>query len=235
MLATGPHPPPVDTLMLVETPEGIDLPLRPAGLVPRALAFTADLAIRGVVLLLLALLLHPQGDMGVGALLLAIFLVNGWYMVLFEVLHQGRTPGKQLLRLRVVLDDGTPIGWSASLLRNLLRAADMLPLGYALGITSSLLHPAFKRVGDLAAGTLVVYQDAPPPVLRWPEVAPAPAPFALAASEQRALLELVQRQANLAPARVEELAALLAPALGVPAQQAMARINGIARAWVGPA
>lgn len=235
MPATGSHIAPVDTLMRVETPEGIDLPLRPAGLVPRALAFAVDLALRGAVLGLMALLLLPLGEMGTGAIWLAVFLVNWWYMVLFEVLYQGRTPGKQLLKLRVVLDDGTPVGWSASLLRNLLRVVDLLPFGYAFGIASCLLHPSFKRLGDLAAGTLVLYQEAAPVVLRLPDAAAQPAPFALTAEEQRALLELAQRQASLAPARVEELAGLIAPALGVPATHAMPRINGIARAWVGPA
>lgn len=59
--------------------------------------------------------------------------MNWWYMVLFEVLDRGRTPGKRLLGLRVVHDDGTPIDWSSSLIRNLLRFVDMLPTGYGLG------------------------------------------------------------------------------------------------------
>ncbi|MFF7707113.1 RDD family protein [Pseudomonas sp. NPDC007930] len=233
MPATGSHTPPVDTLLLVETPEGIDLPLRPAGLAPRALAFCVDLALRGALLGGAALLLAPQGEVGMGTLMLLAFLANWWFMVLFEVLRQGRTPGKQWLGLRVVHDDGTPVGWSASLLRNLLRSVDMLPLGYVLGITSSLLHPAFKRLGDLAAGTLVIYQDAPPPAPKLPEVPAQPAPFTLRPAEQRALLALAERQAELAPARVEELAGLLAVPLQVEPAQAMARINGIARALVG--
>ncbi|MGV8435388.1 RDD family protein, partial [Pseudomonas aeruginosa] len=84
--------------------------------------------------------------------LLLTFVMTWWYMVLFEVLNQGRSPGKQMMGLRVVHDDGTPVGWAASLLRNLLRFADILPFGYALGLLCCLNHPAFKRLGDIAAG-----------------------------------------------------------------------------------
>lgn len=58
-------------------------------------------------------------------------------------------------------DDGTPVGWTSSLTRNLLRFVDLLPFGYFLGALSCLANPAFKRLGDLAAGTLVVYQENP--------------------------------------------------------------------------
>lgn len=225
---------PVDTLLRVETPEGIDLFLRPAGLVPRALAFSIDLAIRGAVLGTIGGLLLFQGDLGVGALMMLFFLVNWLYMALFEGLRQGRSPGKQLLGLRVVHDDGTPIGWPAALLRNLLRAVDALPFGYALGLISCLLDPGFKRLGDLAAGTLVVYQEAALKTPDLPQVPPQPAPFPLSVTEQRALIELAERQASLPPARVQELAALVAPALGVTPEQAMPRIEGVARALVGP-
>jgi uncharacterized RDD family membrane protein YckC len=80
-----------------------------------------------------------QLGMGLGSLLL--FAVSWWYMVLFEVLRQGRSPGKQWMGLRVIHDNGTPVGWSASLLRNLLRFVDLLPFGYAFGAISCLQHP----------------------------------------------------------------------------------------------
>src|SRR3989338_2520228 len=107
----------LDTRYLLETPEGIDLILRPAGLVPRALAFAIDLAIRGLILLVMFILLGLLGKFGMGLGTLLLFLLTWWYMVLFEVLNQGRSPGKQLMKLRVVHDDGTPVGWAASLTR----------------------------------------------------------------------------------------------------------------------
>lgn len=155
----APLPPPLDTRYQVETPEGIDLPLRPAGLLPRALAFAIDLGLRALVLGLLFVTLAFFGKVGVGLGSLLLFVLSWWYMVLFEVLNQGRSPGKQWMGLRVVQDDGTPIGWSASLIRNLLRFVDMLPFGYSLGAISCLQHPAFKRLGDIAAGTLVIYRE----------------------------------------------------------------------------
>jgi uncharacterized RDD family membrane protein YckC len=93
--------------------------------------------ILGVLFIVLALL----GKLGAGLGSLLMFGVSWWYMVLFEVLRQGRSPGKQWMGLRVVHDDGTPVGWSASLLRNLLRFVDLLPFGYFLGAISCLQHP----------------------------------------------------------------------------------------------
>ncbi|MCF5284466.1 RDD family protein, partial [Pseudomonas syringae] len=134
-------PTPLDTRIEIETPEGIDMLLRPAGLVSRALAFGIDFAIRAALVGLLFVLLQLLDKLGMGLAALVFFLVNWWYMVLFEVLNQGRTPGKRLLGLRVVHDDGTPIDWSSSLIRNLLRFVDMLPLGYGLGAITCLNHP----------------------------------------------------------------------------------------------
>ncbi|HLD66860.1 MAG TPA: RDD family protein [Pseudomonas sp.] len=223
----------LDTRYLLETPEGIDLILRPAGLVPRALAFAIDLAIRGLILLVMFILLGLLGKFGMGLGTLLLFLLTWWYMVLFEVLNQGRSPGKQLMKLRVVHDDGTPVGWAASLTRNLLRFVDLLPFGYALGILSSLNHPAFKRLGDLAAGTLVVYREEAPTRSELPYAEAQPAPFALSLEEQRALLDFAERQGALSAARRTELAAILAEPLQVPTEQAEARVNGIAHSLLG--
>lgn len=225
----------LDTRYQLETPEGIDLVLRPAGLVPRALAFAIDLAIRGLILLVMFVLLSLLGKFGMGLGTLLLFLVTWWYMVLFEVLNQGRSPGKQLMKLRVVHDDGTPVGWAASLTRNLLRFVDLLPFGYALGILSCLNHPAFKRLGDLAAGTLVVYREEVPARPELPPAEAQPAPFALSLEEQRALLGFAERQAALSAARRTEVAAILAEPLQVTAEQAEARVNGIAHSLLGHA
>ena len=225
---------PLDTRYQVETPEGIDLLLRPAGLVPRALAFSIDLAIRGAMLAVTYLVLGMLGQFGMGVATILLFLVTWWYMVLFEVLNQGRSPGKQMLGLRVVHDDGTPVGWAASLTRNLLRFVDLLPFGYSLGILSCLNHPAFKRLGDMAAGTLVVYRDNPPPKPNLPDAEALRPPFALNLAEQRALLGFAERAEGLSAARRAELAAILAEPLQVPAEQAEQRIHGIARGLLGP-
>lgn len=224
----------LDTRYQVETPEGIDLILRPAGLVPRALAFTIDLLIRGALLAVLFAVLALLGQFGMGLGTILLFLLTWWYMVLFEVLNQGRSPGKQMMGLRVIHDDGTPIGWAASLTRNLLRFVDMLPFAYTLGILSCLNHPAFKRLGDIAAGTLVVYCDTPAGVPKLPAAEPLRAPFSMDLSEQRALLGFAERAEALSSARRLELAGILAEPLQVPPEQAAQQINGIARGLLGP-
>lgn len=225
---------PLDTRYQIETPEGIDLPLRPAGLLPRVLAFAFDLGARGLLMGILLVPLALLGNIGIGLGSLLLFLVSWWYMVLFEVLNQGCSPGKQVMGLRVVQDDGTPIGWSASLIRNLLRFVDMLPFGYFLGAISCLQHPNFKRLGDLAAGTLVVYRELP---LARPKVPQAPAlrlPFALDLSEQRAILNFAERQGDLSAERVQELASVLATPLQVSPARAVEQLNGVARGLLGP-
>lgn len=226
---------PLDNLHRIETPEGIDLLFRPAGLVPRALAFALDLAIRGAILLVLALGLGMLGKFGLGIGTLLLFLVQWWYMVLFEVLNQGRTPGKHWLGLRVIHDDGTPIGWASSLTRNLLRFVDLLPFGYFLGALCCLSHPSFKRLGDLAAGSLVIYQERPATAHELPEAEPQTPPFALEPAEQRALIAFAERQTSLSAERRQELAAILAEPLQTPVALAESRINGIARTLLGPA
>ncbi|CAI8964813.1 RDD family protein [Pseudomonas serboccidentalis] len=230
----APLNPPLDTRYQVETPEGIDLPLRPAGLMVRTLAFGIDLGIRGALLGVLFLALAFLGKLGMGLGSLLLFAVSWWYMVLFEVLRQGRSPGKQWMGLRVIHDNGTPIGWSASLLRNLLRFVDLLPFGYFLGAISCLQHPTFKRLGDIAAGTLVVYSERALLRPQLPDAQPRSAPVPLNLSEQRALLAFAERQTELSPARVNELAALLAQPLHIPAPKAVSELNGIARGLLGP-
>lgn len=228
------HYPPLDTRYQVETPEGIDLPLRPAGLMVRAVAFSIDLGLRGLILGLLFVVLGLLDDLGMGLASILLFLVSWWYMVLFEVLNQGCSPGKLFMGLRVVQDDGTPIGWGPSLIRNLLRFVDMLPFGYFLGALSCLQHPTFKRLGDLAAGTLVIYRELP---LARPTLPPALAitpTVALSLSEQRAILGFAERQAQLSGERVDELANLLVEPLHLSPSQATTELNGIARSLLGP-
>jgi uncharacterized RDD family membrane protein YckC len=236
-LAAQPAPAPgtvLDTRFHVETPEGIDLVMRPAGLLVRALAFAIDLAIRGVILGAMFLVLSLLGQLGMGLGAIVLFLVNWWYMVLFEVLNQGRSPGKQYMGLRVVHDDGTPIGWAASLTRNLLRFVDVLPFAYTFGILSCLYTRTFKRLGDIAAGSLVVYRDVPlqrPPLVN---AEPLRAPFTLSLHEQRAVMSFSERQGELSAARRQELAAILAGPLQVPAAQAEQQLNRIASGLLGP-
>lgn len=156
----------LDTRLSLETPEGAALPLAPAGLGVRIMAFLIDMLIKSVAIIIVFTLLGIFGGMGMGIALILTFLLEWFYPVYFEVWHQGRTPGKKNLNIRVINDDGTPVTFGASLLRNLLRVVDFLPLVYLTGIITSLFNARFKRLGDLVAGTLVVYDADPTSTLR---------------------------------------------------------------------
>lgn len=224
---------PLDTRIHIETPESIDLLVRPAGLVVRSLAYSIDLGIRAVAMGLLLWLLSPTGNAGIGLSALLFFMINWWYMVLFEMFDQGRSPGKRVMGLRVVQDDGTPVSWGGSLIRNLLRFVDMLPFGYAAGAVCCLQHPSFKRLGDLAGGTLVVYHDHPPERPRLPDAAPLLLRVPLTLDEQRAVLAFAERQQSLSNARAKEVAGIAAQALRLPPGAAVAQLNGLARGLLG--
>jgi uncharacterized RDD family membrane protein YckC len=196
----------LDTSRRLETPEGIELGLEVAGPVPRAVAWLIDLLLRGLVYIALALALGTMGRFGEAMLLLLLFLLEWFYPVIGEVWFGGVTPGKRMLGLRVIHDDGTPVRFSASMVRNLVRAIDFLPLFYAAGLFCMLFHRDFKRLGDIAAGTLVVYgesgQDNSPRA-----AAPAQAPaWPLTPDEQQTLLNFAERRRALTDERADELA-----------------------------
>jgi len=211
---------PLDTIRLNETPEGVDLGLRVAGPAPRALALVADGAIRLVILLALSPLAALSG-LGLGLSLIAVFLLEWLYPVTFEVLS-GATPGKRAMGLLVVHDDGTPVGLPASLIRNLLRVVDFFPLFYGVGLVCTLVDRDFRRLGDLAAGTLVVHaQGRPPTAADAPAPLPVPEsrqpPPGLPIATQQAILALCERARRLSGARRIELAETLLAHLPSPA------------------
>lgn len=221
----------LDTRQFLETPEGANLPLTPAGVGVRILAQIIDLMIRTGIILVAFIVLGLLGEMGTGIALIIAFCLEWFYPVIFEVARQGRTPGKKIMGIRVVNDDGTPIGFGASLLRNLLRIVDFLPLFYLAGIITSLCNHQFKRLGDLAAGSLVIY-DAPPlqePSFDCRGQQPVPADFST--NEQRALLAFAERSKHLSGERQGELAAILSPLLGT--KDPVITIKQIANTMVG--
>lgn len=203
---------PLDTQYTAETPEGIALALRPAGAVSRCHAFLIDLALRLVLLIIASMVLGMLGRFGGGLLLLIMFLIEWFYPVVFELGMNGATPGKRSLGLRVLMDSGLPVTPAASLLRNLLRTADFLPFGYALGFLCMLLRADFRRLGDLAAGTLVVYAHAPSLSGPLAPATPAAPARVLTPREQAAVLAWAGRATRITPARLEELALMAEPA-----------------------
>ncbi len=221
----------IDSLRRFETPEGIEIELRLAGPVPRAGAFAIDLLIRIAIYMALTPLAGLAG-VGIGLMLLALFLLEWFYPVFFE-LRSGATPGKRALGLTVVHADGTPVGPSASLLRNLLRTLDFLPVFYAVGLVVMLVDRDFRRLGDLAAGTLVVYRETRATVPNLARHRPIAPPIEMTPAMQQAVLAFAERSAELSAARRAELAELSGLAETVPASggDAAGILLGIAN-WI---
>lgn len=224
----------LDTARRVATPEGVEITLRVAGPVPRALAYTLDLLIRGAVMFALMIALSTLGNFGSAIMLLAAFLLEWLYPVFFEVVSAGATPGKRAMGLIVLNDDGTPVRWPASLTRNLLRAIDFLPFMYFIGFVTMVANRDFKRLGDLAANTLVVYRDEKPLAASIPEASPIAPSVSLTLAEQRTLLDFAERANRLTAERAAELAEIVAPmTTGHNGPAAVQHIVGIANHLVG--
>ena len=134
----------------------------------RAGAYLIDLLIRGAVLVIGGMLLSLAGfGIGIqvagGMFLLAWFLLDWIYPVVFEAGKRGATPGKRMMGLRVVQSTGSPITLGQAVVRNFLRFIDGMPFfTYMFGMTSCMATQRFQRLGDLAAGTVVIYDRLPP-------------------------------------------------------------------------
>lgn len=158
----------------IATPEGVELDVTLAGLGSRFVATLIDQAIQWAVLLAVFVVLaftagavsDEEGDVGNGTLLLlgalfvlVIFVVQVFYHVAFETVSAGRTPGKRWTGLRVVTVGGAPVTFTASAIRNLLRLVDALPGAYLVGMVAILANSRNQRLGDMAAGTIVVREQ----------------------------------------------------------------------------
>jgi uncharacterized RDD family membrane protein YckC len=221
----------LDTALRVDTPEGCQIELRLAGPVARARAWLLDFVIRVGIYIVAAQLLTVFGKLGLGIFLILIFVLEWFYPVVFEVWWQA-TPGKRVFKLAVVHEDGRPIGWNASFIRNTLRFVDFFPLLYGTGLASILLTQHYQRLGDLAAGTFVIYQEprAPHATVAATSESPSEMPaIVLTADEQRAVIEYVLRVPFLNEARADELAEYAKPLCkelqGEAARQKLLRIG----------
>jgi hypothetical protein len=145
------------------------------------------------------------------------------------------------LGIRVLCDDGTPVGWYQSTVRNFLKFVDFLPVLYGTGLLSMLMQKDFKRLGDLAAGTLVVYTErrVPRQLRPGPEVVEdtgaaiiAP-PLPLTLEEQQALVAFAARRRELTAERAEELVGLLEPLTGLQGPEAVSRVRRLAAIYAG--
>jgi uncharacterized RDD family membrane protein YckC len=232
---------PLDTDVAIETPEHVVFRHRVAGPVRRLLAYLIDLLVcYGVFALVAAVLLLAAVGAGqmvdaveastgtaTGLLMVLLFAIQWVYFAALEG-WRGVTPGKAALGLRVVTTMGRPIAFRAAALRNLLRAADALPLTYSAGVlslaglASMSATRRFQRLGDVVAGTMVVVSDrakATAPIVLSPhagpdELARLPPEVRLDADERLAIEMFLRRRDRLGRAREAELAAMIMPLVG---------------------
>lgn len=173
-----------DDLLRIETPENVAFEYEVAGIGSRFLAAAIDTAaivfleilVNVVVLATTAVLREEQEDIAIwvyafmGLLSFAFF----WgYYVFFEMIWNGQSLGKRALGLRVIRTDGTPVTLAESIIRNLIRMVDFLPLFYGVGVVTMFVNAQARRLGDLAAGTLVVWDR---PAVSLQSLPPRPAP-----------------------------------------------------------
>lgn len=158
----------------IDTPEQVALYFPLAGLGSRFLAAALDIAIQTAVTLLLILVAaivfsaigtskldnmsNTAAKWFVALLILGYFTLIWGYYALFEAFRNGQTPGKRVLKIRVIKDSGRQITLFEALARNLLRVIDSLPGAYLTGVISILVTKQNKRLGDLVAGTIVVHE-----------------------------------------------------------------------------
>ncbi len=223
----------LDTIHTIDTPEGVELQMKIAGPVVRALAWIIDFLIRIVVYIGLATILPTLGDLGVGLLLIAIFLLEWFYPIVFEMYYDGATPGKRVMGIKALHDNAQPMTWSGSLIRNLLRPVDFLPFFYGVGLVSILFNREFKRLGDLAAGTIVVYDDEKLKAVELPQVAPLPLPIPLNLIEQHAIIHFAERAYTLSPERQIELANIVNTLTKTEGERTIQALYGIANGLYG--
>ncbi|MGA8731766.1 MAG: RDD family protein, partial [Terracidiphilus sp.] len=159
----------------IDTPELVAIQMPLAGIGSRFIALLIDTLIWVAAILVLALmswLLVPgitafskvSAQWAVAIYVLVLFLLNWGYFTLFEAFWGGRTPGKRVARIRVIQQSGRPIGLFESMARNFIRYVDQIPFFYAVGVIAMFSTRQHQRLGDLAAGTLVVLdreQEAP--------------------------------------------------------------------------
>lgn len=228
----------------IGTPENVVFGYEVAGIGSRFLAALVDTLLITLLLIITNFILltiagatgQIDGGSSRAALWLAAilglisFLILWGYYIFFELLWNGQSPGKRLVGLRVIRSDGNPTGVIESIVRNLIRIVDFLPLYYGIGVIVMFISRRAQRLGDLAASTLVIYERgsvtleslAREPASRTlpPEGPLAHLPFERLQPEDFALAEtFLQRRFTFANQRqlAHELASALLARMQVPA------------------
>lgn len=230
--------------LFVDTPENITFGYEIAGIGSRFLAALVDttiilllqILVNMVLIMVLAKGADLKGMLSSGDFLtssaswvialmglISFFFFWGYY-IFFEMLWNGQSPGKSLAKLRVIRADGTPITLTESIVRNLVRLIDFLPIYYGIGVVSMFINNQSRRLGDLAAGTLVIRESAEKLTLKslgvvdlhLPASSNNAAPTLDAASQKYALERLTQQD-------IQMIESFLARREGLNNRKALAR------------
>ena len=210
----------IDTHEGALTPEGIEFVLYPAGPVIRTIANGIDLLAQLVIVIAMSISLGLlKNVLGIWLYLILIFCIDWFYHVFFELAFRGQSLGKRIMGIRVVCADGSPVHPASSFMRNLLRFADTFFFLYHIAFISMTVSPGFRRLGDWAGNTLVVYT---PKSLSRPRRITADwlsdleqiiPPRPLSHDEKQALLMFARRYPLLGQARANEIAGAYAESL----------------------
>ena len=222
---TRPSEPPIDGVVQFVTPERIVFEFALGGPFRRFVAYLLDLAlvaVLAVAALVLSMVLATGSTAGLGPALVAYLLLSWGYGAFCESVFSGQTAGKRAMGLRVLSDRGVPITAAQAILRNLVGAVDgLLPFCYLLGLSSMLLSARFQRLGDLAAGTMVIKEERRPRAGLVKVLEPRvqsildrlPMRIAASSSLARALSDYVRRRNRFSRGLREEMAEPLAAPL----------------------
>lgn len=225
----------MDRNVTVRTPESIAFEYDLAGLGSRFLAVFADLLLQVALVLLLFWGLisiakyapatkvssspaeHLGESIGIALISFLVFMIFYGYFILFETFWSGQTPGKKLLGIRVVRDGGFPLDFGSSAVRNLVRVGEQVVGFYFISAVSTLLSGENKRIGDFAAGTIVVRESRVAAPASWHEALAASdatqSSAYLTGDERSTVAAFLARRNGMAPANRRDIAAQLAAQL----------------------
>ena len=234
----------LDTKVVLETPEGAELEIRPAGFLARGIAFIVDEVVRLLIIVVFAILASMLGaalgsaanQIIYGMTLIVVFVLSWFYGVFFEQLNDGKTPGKVVSSIKVTNADGTPVGIIQSIIRNLFRPVDsigfglvgglllqnaaLIPLGLP-GLFFVLFSKNFRRLGDHLADTITIYTNQPKVAPYKGVSTPASIPATLSLQDQNLLLAFQDRSTEFSNERKIELAEVLEPLHGQRSEEAV--------------
>lgn len=225
----------IDTIEQIETPEGVSLSLNLAGLPARSIAYMIDWGIKIAFYIIVGIGVGILGGgLATTILTLCVFFMEWFYPVFFEVYKNGQTPGKRKMGLMVLNDNGTPVSVQASIIRNFIRFGDFLPGAYLTGIIAMLCDKKMRRVGDLAAGTVVVYVDKSwKKKAKLPDVEPVMLPIDMTAEEKLAIVSFAERSELISELRQLELSKIIGDVHGIKGYDGVDEIYRYAKGILG--